>query len=81
MDRDSSIDNIFSQESLDRLIDAVRSSGCTFNELRDSMDALLYALRDCAELCYIQDNAEIEPTPELDEFLSGFKVTTRQEAC
>lgn len=79
MDRDSNIDNVFSREGLDRLIEAVRCSGYTFNEVRDNMDALLYALRSLRDPLYTQADIEIEPTPELDEFLSGFKVTTRQE--
>lgn len=52
----------------------------------DDLDTAQYAVRAARRAEVIRrtinqraKDAEIEPTPELDEFLDGFKVTTRQE--
>lgn len=77
MNNDSDTDRTDAVELITRITDAMKLSGVSCRELTDSLEALAYAFKLLNDERY--DFINEECSPELDEFLSCFKVTTEQE--
>lgn len=70
MNNDSDTDRIYSIELSPALLDALRRFGDSLKEITDSFAAF--------EFQYDKyDDISVERSPELDEFLSGFRVTAK----
>lgn len=74
MNNDLDTDRVDILERFERISNAMRQSGVSFREFTDGLDAMIYAFQSLNYDRY--DFTEEECSPELDEFLSGFKVTT-----
>lgn len=93
MELDLDIDRLTADEVASNTAEVIRHLGVTSRELADSLNTLFYSLRSmramssligsvsiCTEPQVINENdIEAAASPELEEFLSGFKVIKEQE--